>query len=60
MSKHQELKTKYKNIPTYSSVFNPEPWLDYPSLIEEMLEVIRCQEEAIKWYKGLWEIKNKE
>lgn len=48
MSKHNKFKSKYDKIPKYPSALDPEPWLEYPSLIEEMLEVIKSQEETME------------
>jgi len=41
----KRLRAKYEKIrSTYPSAFNPEPWLDYPDLIEEMLRIIEKYE----------------
>ena len=46
---YKEFKAEYSRIQNLSKIEDPEPWLEYPPLIEKMLEVIRCQEEALKW-----------
>lgn len=46
MSKYTKFKSKYKKIPIHGSVFNPEPWLEYPWLIEE----IKSLEETLEKY----------
>ena len=48
---YKEFKDKYTRIQNLSKIEDPEPWLEYPPLIEEMLETIKYQEEALKWYK---------
>ena len=50
---YKEFKAKYTRIQNLSKIEDPKPWLEYPPLIEEMLEVIICQEEALKGYRGV-------
>ena len=50
---YKEFQAEYSRIQNLSKIEDPEPWLEYPPLIEEMLETIRCKEEALKWYKGV-------
>ena len=54
---YKEFKAKYTRIQNLSKIEDPEPWLEYPSLIEEMLENIRCQEEALRWFISIKENK---
>ena len=54
---YKEFKAKYTRIQNLSKIEDPEPWLEYPPLIEEMLEVIRCQEEALRWFIDIKENK---